>query len=121
MRATEFISESSAGKLRPSQQDATRGVHKFTDAERWNSDYKSYRLGLAIAGCDGVNAPEVDFESWVGRWKTAHPYTQVEADMLRLSYMAAKIEYEDLNDGDLTSKETPSTYTTSPVANWMKK
>jgi hypothetical protein len=121
MRAREFIAESSAGKLRTSQQDASRGIHKFTDGERWNSDYKSYRLGLTVAGCDGINEPEVDFESWVGRWKTAHPYTQVEADMLRLSYIAAKIAYEDLNQGDLSSQETPDTNTISPVANWMKK
>jgi hypothetical protein len=121
MRAREFIKESTSGKLDSAKQNTSRGIHKFTDGERWNSDYKAYRLGLTVASCDGVNVPDVDFESWVGRWKTAHPYTQVEADMLRLSYMAAEIEFEDLNHGDLKSQEPDDTNTQSPVANWMKK
>lgn len=121
MRAKEFIKEDQGGKMSKRQQNPTVGVNKFTDGERWNSDYKLYRLGLALAGCDGINMPEIDVESWVGRWKTAHPYTKEEQDMLKLSYKAVKADYEDINHGDLNSKELDSTNTTSPVSQWMKR
>lgn len=120
MRAKEFISEATAGKITKRQQSASRGLHKFSDGEKWNSDYKQYRLGLALACTDGQSIPEVDYESWVGRWKTAHPYTKIEADMLRVAYIAAKIEHEDLNHGDMNSEEPPDTYTVSPISNWNK-
>ena len=118
MRAREFIKEEQISKR---LQQSTRGLNKITDGERWNSDYKAYRLGLAVAGCDGINPPEIDKESWVGIWKTTHPYSQKEQDMLKLAYKAVDIDYEDVNHGDMESKELDSTNTTSPVANWMNK
>ena len=120
MRAKEFIPEGTKGKLPKRVQQPSAGMHKFTDAERWNSDYKQYRLGLALACSDGEHKPEVDKESWVGRWKTAYPYTDMEQKMLELAYDAVEIEHEDLNHGNLHSEETESTYTVSPVANWNK-
>ena len=121
MRAREFVAEATSGKLSKRQQQPTRGVHKFTDAERWNSDYKMYRMGLALACTDGVNMPEVDFESFVGRWKMAYPYSEVEVDMLKRAYEVTKTAFVDLNKGDLMSQELDTTNTVSPVANWMKK
>lgn len=118
MRAREFINEAQISKR---LQQSTRGLNKFTDGERWNSDYKMYRLGLALAACDGETMPDVDKESWVGRWKTTHPYSQKEQDMLKLAYKAVEIEYQDVNNGDMESKELDSTNTVSPVANWMNK
>lgn len=115
MKIREVISEAHAGKIKPRQQKPTRGLHKFTDAERWNSDYKQYRLGLALAETDGVTPPTVDYESWYGRWKTAHPYTQQEADMLKLAYEATKVAHQDLNNGDLRSQELDSTNKVSPM------
>jgi hypothetical protein len=35
--------------------------------------------------------------------------------MLKLAYKAAGVEYKDLNDGNLNSKELASTNTDSPV------
>lgn len=121
MRAKEFILEVKRGKITKRQGNASRGINKFTDGERWNSDYKAYRLGLALACTDGKIMPEVDFESWVGRWKTAHPYTEQEQEMLKRAYEATKTEHEDVNHGDMHSQELPSTNTVSPVSNWMKK
>lgn len=120
MRAREFVLEAKRGKITKRQGNASRGINKFTDGEHWNSDYKAYRLGLALACTDGKIAPDVDFESWVGRWKTAHPYTKEEQEMLKRAYDAVKVEHEDVNDGDMRSQELDSTYTVSPVANWMK-
>ena len=122
MRAREFIEESKiakSAKISKRQQVATRGLNKVTDGDRWNSDYKLYRLGLALAACDGVNLPDVDAESWVGRWKTVHPYSKEEQDMLNLAYKAVNAEAEDVNNGDMKSEELPDTYTVSPVSNWM--
>ncbi len=121
MRANEFISEAKAGKMSKRQQQPTRGLNKFSDGDRWNSDYTLYRLGMAVAGTDGKIVPEMDTESWVGKSKVAAPYSKEDQDMLKIAYKIAGASYEDLNHGDLESQELKSTNTTSPVANWMKK
>jgi hypothetical protein len=43
------------------------------------------------------------------------PYTDVEQDMLEKAFRAVGSEYEDLNHGDLKSKELESTNKRSPV------
>lgn len=120
MRAKEFINEATGGKISKRAQEPSRGIHKFSDAEHWNGDYKMYRMGLALACTDGNKMPDVDFESFVGRWKMAYPYSQVEVDMLKRAYEATKTAFVDLNKGDLMSKELSDTNTKSPVSNWMK-
>lgn len=120
MRAKDFITEKKQGKITPRQQNASVGINKITDGDRWNSDYKAYRMGLALAACDGKTMPDIDYESWVGRWKTTHPYTEEEQDMLKLAYKATNVTYQDVNKGDLKSRELDSTHTVSPVANWNK-
>jgi hypothetical protein len=57
----------------------------------------------------------MDAKSWAGKNRTAAPYTKVEQAMLKQAYRAAGAEYEDLNKGDLDSKEHPAVNTTSPV------
>jgi hypothetical protein len=81
MKINEVIAES-VGKLSKRQQQSTRGLNKFTDGDRWNGDYTLYRLGLAVASTDGKSVPDTDKESWVGKWKVAAPYSQVDQDML---------------------------------------
>jgi len=53
--------------------------------------------------------PDMDGESWAGRYDIAAPYTQEENDMLIMAYKAAGTEYHDLNKGDMKSKELDST------------
>ncbi len=121
MRAREFVIEAK-GKMSKRLQYPTRGLDKFTDNDRWNSDYKLYRLGLALAACDGVNSPDnVPEESWIGRYKSLHPYSQSEQDMIRLAAKVAGVKIEDVNKGDMESRELPNTNTVSPVSNWNKK
>lgn len=115
MRAREFVNEEKEISIPKRLQEPTRGLHKFTDGQKWNSDYTLYRLGLALGLSDGKTVPKIDPESWIGRWKTAHPYTQEEVDMLKMAYRAVGAEYEDLNHGDLHSGELKSTNKTSPV------
>lgn len=116
MKINEVIVEASVGKLSKRQQQATRGLNKFTDGDRWNSDYTLYRLGLAVASTDGKSVPDTDKESWVGKWKVTAPYTQADQDMLKTAYEAVGANYEDINHGDMRSQELESTHKASPVA-----
>ena len=116
MKINEVITEATVGKLTKRQQQATRGLNKFTDGDHWNSDYTLYRLGLAVASTDGKTDPDTDKESWVGRWKVTAPYSQADQDMLKKAYKAVGAEYEDVNHGDMRSQEVESTNKASPVA-----
>lgn len=120
MRAREFVLERKGGVMSSRQQYPTRGINKYTDDDRWNSDYKLYRLGLAMASTDGEIVPDMDEESWVGRYKTLHPYSQEEQDMIDIAAKIAGVNVKNINHGDMRSQETPDTYTTSPVAQWNK-
>jgi hypothetical protein len=121
MRATEFIVERKVGKITNRQQKSTRGLHLYSDAEKADSGYVSFRMGMAAAMSDGKNKLDIDAKSWAGKKKTAHPYTQVEADMLKAAYEAVGADYEDINHGDLNSEELDSTNLYGPVSNWMKR
>jgi hypothetical protein len=116
MKINEVIVETTVGKLSKRQQQATRGLNKFTDGDRWNGDYTLYRLGLAVASTDGKTVPDTDKESWVGKWKVAAPYSQADQDMLEKAYQAVGANYEDVNKGDMRSQELESTHKASPVA-----
>jgi hypothetical protein len=119
MKIKEIVLEQ-AGKLKDRQRLAQRGMNKFSDAKKWNGDYTLYRLGLAVASTDGKTIPNVDDESWVGKWKLAAPYTQLEQDMLNLAYKAVDANVEDINNGDLRSQEGPTVNKASPVATKKK-
>jgi hypothetical protein len=115
MKIKDIIQES-VGELSDRQRRATRGLNRFTDGKKWNSDYTLYRLGLALAATDGKTMPEVDEESWLGKWKLTAPYSQEEQEMLNLAYKAVHANHEDMNHGDLRSQEGPTIQKTSPVA-----
>jgi hypothetical protein len=70
---------------------------------------------MAVAQTDGKKKPDIDHESWAAKHNTAHPYTEVEQDMLELAYDAAGIPFMDLNKGDLESKELPNVNKQSPI------
>ncbi len=115
MKIRDIITEQK-GKLRARQRFATRGLNRFTDGKKWNSDYTLYRLGLALASTDGKTIPDVDEESWIGKWKATAPYSKEEQDMLKLAYKQVDASYEDLNNGDMRSQEGPTVNKSSPVA-----
>lgn len=115
MKIKDIIIETK-GELKKHQRFATRGLNKFTDGNKWNSDYTLYRLGLALAATDGKTMPEVDEESWLGKWKLTAPYSKEEQDMLKLAYKEVQANYEDMNSGDMRSQEGPTVNKSSPVA-----
>jgi len=116
MRAREFIPEArSNAKLSDRKRYPTRGLNLFSDADKWNSDYTLHRVMMALASTDGTFVPDLDSLSWVGKYKTAHPYTKEEQDMLKMAYKAAGAKYHDLNNGDMDSDEMPDTDKVSPI------
>lgn len=116
MKIYEIIAEAKEAKLTKRQSQSSKGIHTFGDAERANSDYVQFRVGMAAASTDGKTMPDIDPKSWIGKKKAAFPYTKEEADILKMAYKAAGASYTDLNHGDLESKELDSTYKTSPVS-----
>jgi hypothetical protein len=115
MRANEFISEAKVGKMRKRHRFATRGLHKFRDESLADRVYELNRIMMAAAATDGTFMPEIDSESWAGRYDIAAPYTEAEHNMLKMAYKVNGTDYKDLNHGDLRSQELPSTNTKSIV------
>lgn len=119
MRAREFVpsnlGESLQGKISKRQRYPTRGLNLFKDGEQWNTDYTLNRVMMAAACTDGTFVPDINTKSWVGKGKSAHPYTQQEQDMLKMAFKAAGAHWQDLNNGDMDSEELPSTNVKSPV------
>jgi hypothetical protein len=114
MRAHEFITESGKGKVSDRQQQSTVGLNIFATTQ-YDRTYDLNRVMMAVASTDGEIIPDLNRESWVGKNNTAHPYTEVEQDMLKIAYKAAGIPFKDLNKGDLDSEELDSTQDQSPI------
>lgn len=115
MRASEFLIEKQIGKIGNRRQAATRGLHKFRDQGGYDRTYELNRVMMAAACSDGTTPLDLDTESWVGRYNTAHPYTDIENKMIQQAFKATGSEHQDLNSGDLKSSEVESTNKTSPV------
>lgn len=120
MRAKDFIVEKKIGKITKRAQQPSKGINTYGDGEHVSGDYTSYRLGMAVAGADGHTPLDIDAKSWVGKKKTTHPYSKEEQAMLKQAYKAVGADYQDINKGDMASKELESTHTVSPVSNWNK-
>jgi hypothetical protein len=114
MRAREFVTEQK-GEITKRQQFGTVGLHLFGDSRRQNSTYTLNRLMMAAAATDGTFDPELDEESWIGKARSAHPYTQEEVEILKRAYRAVGATYKDLNRGDLESEEPPGGNDRSPI------
>jgi len=122
MRAKDFIVEKKIGTISKRAQEPSRGINTYGDGEHVSGDYTAYRLGMAVAPADGSNNPlDLDAKSWIGKKKTAHPYSKLEQSMLKQAYKAVGADYQDLNHGDMNSKELEGTHKVSPVSNWMAK
>ena len=111
MRAKDFITEKRVGKLHPDQKSTLNRSNKFsTSNDRF---YDLNRVMMATAGSDGVNIPELDTESWVGRSNLAMPYTKVEQDMVKKACKKIGTNVTDVvKDG---SYEPTDTDNISPV------
>jgi hypothetical protein len=113
MRAIEFISEQ-INKPTKRQHYSSIGLNTFTNTN-YDRTYDLNRVMMAVASTDGKNKPNLEGESWAAKQNTAHPYTEVEQNMLELAFDAAGIPYQDINAGDLKSSELPDTNIQSPI------
>lgn len=120
MKVIDIISEAKQAKISKRQSQSSRGISTYGDSEKMNSDYVAFKLGQAMAGSDGKTVPEIDAKSWHGKKKTVHPYTEIENEMFKQAAKAVGADYEDLNHGDMKSKELDSTNKISPVAKIKK-
>ena len=114
MRSYEFVSEQN-GRITKRQQSGSVGLHLFGDASGVNNTYTLNRVMMAAAATDGTFDPDIDQESWVGKLRTAHPYTQADVDKLKRAYRAAGASYRDINNGDIKSQEPPGGNDRSPI------
>lgn len=123
MRASEFVFEGGRGKLTNRQRLSTRGLHTFSNTN-YDRGYDLNRVMMAVASTDGMTIPDLDRESWNAKLNTAHPYSEIEADMLKMAYKAVGLPHTDHNNGDLDSEELKSTNTQStlkPFKGYKKK
>jgi hypothetical protein len=116
MKIYEIITEVRQPKPTKRQNQSSRGMNIYGDAERANSDYVAFKLGQAMAATDGTTVPDVDGKSWHGKKKTIHPYTEIEQQMFEKAAKAVGADYEDLNKGNMKSMELDTTNKVSPVA-----
>jgi hypothetical protein len=118
MKILDIISESSERAISKRQSQSTTGLNTYGDSERMSGDYTAYRLGMAVAAANGKDPlpTEMKAKSWIGKKKSTHPYTKEEQEMLKQAYKAVGANYQDLNHGDMESKELDTVNTTSPVA-----
>jgi hypothetical protein len=114
MRAKEFVTENRRGEIGKSHHSSSTGLNIF-GRSNYDNTYDLHRVMMAVAMTDGETKPDIDEESWAAKYNTAHPYTYVEQKMLEMAYDAAGIPFQDLNQGDLESKELEDTNTQSPV------
>ena len=122
MRAHEFIFEVKAGKISKRAQQASRGINTYGDQEHVSGDYVGFKLGQAMAMSDGSNSSlDIDAKSWYGKKKTVHPYSELEQKMFKQGAKAVGASSQDMNSGDMKSKELKHTNNVSPVNNWNKK
>jgi hypothetical protein len=115
MRAQEFLVEKHSGKIGKRRSQSTVGLNKFRDVDLADRVYELNRVMMAAASTDGTFVPDMDHESWAGRYNVAMPYTDVEQAMLEKAFQAVGSDFEDLNHGDLRSQELESTNKISPV------
>jgi hypothetical protein len=116
MRAKEFVTEDTVGKMSKRLNQATVGLNKFRDNKFADRVYELNRVMMAVASTDGTFVPELDGESWAGRHNIAAAYTQQDQQKLNMAYKAIGSTYVDINHGDLRSQEHPAVNTTSPVS-----
>ena len=116
MRAHEFIVENRTIDEFSTEDGKAEMVDviKFRD-EGYDRIYGLYRMMMAVATTDGIIVPKVKSESWSGKYNTAHPYTEVERQMILKSLEAIGEQWEDVSKGDTKSHERAGINKQSPI------
>ena len=115
MRAQEFVTEQRRGRMDTVAQRAMPGTWRFRDSG-YDRAYNLNRVMMAAACADGRDGRPVDMDAsaWNDRYNTAHPYTEVEHNMMRQAFGAIDTEYDHAVP-DHGSREHPGVNKASPV------
>ena len=76
-----IIVEAKKGTLRPDLKSTLNRSNKFATAN--DRFYDLNRVMMAAASTNGINVPELDSESWIGRSNLAMPFTKQEDAMIK--------------------------------------
>lgn len=100
MRARDFVTEQAAstskvkGRIHRDHVQVMPGAHRVSGTADRHCDLN--RVMLAVAMADGSTPVAIDVPGWHNKNNTAHPYTKIEADMLKDAYRAAGVEWDDV-------------------------
>lgn len=116
MKIKDIITERK-GTLHPDQKSTLNRSNNFaTSNDRY---YDLNRVMMATAGSDGVNIPEMDTESFVGRSNFAMPYTKQEDQMVKKACKMVGTNITNIVDNP--SCEPSDTNKSSPVPSTKRK
>jgi hypothetical protein len=115
MRAQEFINEAKEGKLPKHAERAMPTTLQMRDVGGYDRTYHLNRIMMAAACADGSNNKiDVDRSSWTEKYNTAHPYTELEAKMMKQALKTIPSEHHSVIS-DHKSREMHDTHKASPV------
>lgn len=115
MRAQEFIKEAKNKKLPKAYRHSSPGLDSYVTG---SDPYHKYRMGVAAAGAPDMEHP-FDADGPAGSDMISSFYTKADEEIMNVAAKAAGLTKKNLVGRG--SKESDTVYTTSPVANWMKK
>lgn len=116
MRSYEFINESTTGKLPRGHAHATKHIIKFRD-DGTDRLYNLNQIMKAAAMSDGSSTKslDMDYESFVGKYNMAYPYTKTEYNMMIQSINTVGDSEAQELVRDHRSMEIPEVHKVSPV------
>jgi hypothetical protein len=122
MRAREFVTETrkksiikNGKKPHGNYEASLPGAHRVAGGN--DRMYDLNRVMMAVAATDGIERPPVSDGSWAARTNLATPYTREEAEMLKMAYKMANVEWDDVlsPNNENSSQEPVDTDVKSPV------
>jgi hypothetical protein len=119
MRAKEFIAEEKEGKLHPEQKAVMPTARRVRDNGGYDRTNHLNRMMMALAMHDGktknaIPKDQMDPNSWVEKYNTAHPYTREEDNMVVGAMKTLGADHHHVIS-DHRSREPEGTHKTSPV------
>jgi hypothetical protein len=106
-----IIAESKKGTLRSDLKSTLNRSNKFATAN--DRFYDLNRVMMAAASTNGIDVPEMDSESWIGKSNLAMPFTKEEDAMIKKACKAAKTNITNIVN--TPSHEPKDTDNKSPV------
>ena len=119
MRAKEFIAEEKEGKLHPEHEAVMQTTRTIRDNGGYDRISHLNRVMIAAAMHNGktkkaIPRDQMDPNSWVEKYNTAHPYTKEEDNMIVGAMKTLGADHKHLIS-DHRSLEPEGTHKVSPV------